>query len=248
MATPTIFLWAHTSPREAQSSSSVTAPDDAARLLAREDKAPDPPGPSTARGLLRRLPRPERTASPRSGTQTLTWVVVVPFHDADVHGGARLRHRRSLPLRRVAFHTAPLHRLEESKGIGEGQRAEQEPSLPPGSPSPLPLQPLPTSMWVTQNPELPQQGKAEASQAASNYNPETNKRRASALLKARAALRAASFTISSILLNCGGGPVPTCIWLGIPEDDTNWLLWFAFVPSKEPPHPRHRQSRRSPAR
>lgn len=45
-------------------------------------------------------------------------------------------------------------------------------------------------------------------------------------------------TISSIRLNCGGGPVPTCIWLGIPEEGTDWLLlWFVLVPRPEPPCP-----------
>lgn len=37
--------------------------------------------------------------SHRSRKETLTWVVVVPFHNADVHGGRWLRHRGSLPLR-----------------------------------------------------------------------------------------------------------------------------------------------------
>lgn len=45
-------------------------------------------------------------------------------------------------------------------------------------------------------------------------------------------------TISSIRLNCAAGPVPTCTWLGIPEEGTDCLLpWFVLVPRLELPRP-----------
>ena len=70
---------------------------------------------------------------------SLTWVVVVPLHDADVHGGGRLWHWRSLPLRGVALHTAALHRLRETKQQSVPSR--EHPPPPPGS------------LWVTAKPQ-----------------------------------------------------------------------------------------------
>lgn len=65
----------------------------------------------------------------------------MPFHDADVHGGGRLWHRRSLPLRRVALDAAALHRLQEPKaaarsawGAGNPPKGQHRPH----SPSPCP--------------------------------------------------------------------------------------------------------------
>lgn len=92
-----------------------------------------PPTLTAVGGLLLQLLQSRHTQSLTSRMEALTWVIVVPFHDADVHGGGRLWHWWSLPLRRVAFDTAPLHGLKESKGIGEGHE--------PSSPS----QPLQTS-------------------------------------------------------------------------------------------------------
>lgn len=119
----------------------VSAGGEAVTLFAegRPSSCSAPPGSPEGAGT----PAPAAAfPSAQSGRGTLTWVVVVPFHDADVHGGGRLRHRRSLPLRRVALHAAPLHRLQEPKAAaGSACGAGTPPSR--AAPTPFP-QPLPS--------------------------------------------------------------------------------------------------------
>lgn len=112
---------------------------------------------------------------------SLTWVVVVPLHDADVHGGGRLWHWRSLPLRGVALHTAALHRLRETK----------QQSVPSREHPPPPRVSVGHSKTTTRR-----KGRAEVPQTCSGYSsPRPKQCSASPLPKTTC------FTISSILLN-----------------------------------------------
>lgn len=200
----------------------VTAGGEAATLFAegRPSSCSAPPGSPEGAGT----PAPAAAfPSAQSGRGTLTWVVVVPFHDADVHGGGRLRHRRSLPLRRVALHAAPLHRLQEPKaaagsacGAGTPPAGQRRPRFP----SPCP------PLRVTQ--QKPSTGKRERPRSPGRAPIIAARIPVSALgfptSPGRSHAPHDSLTISSILLNCGGGPVPTCIWLGMPAEESKLVI------------------------